>query len=59
MSFTGILAFLHNNWVQMAIAVIMLNVEYFLGRTDLVPANSTLELILNGIDAVAKKIKAL
>ncbi len=59
MDLTSIVAFLQTNAVQLAVAVIMLNIEYFLGRTDLVQANSTLELALNIVKNIAQRIKDL
>lgn len=59
MDLTSIIAFLQTNAVQIAAAVVMLNIEYFLGKTDLVQANSSLELALNIVKTIATKIQSL
>lgn len=53
-----IMSFLQSHAVEIILSALWVNLEYFLGRTDLVKAGSTLELVLNaGKTAVGKLLE--
>jgi hypothetical protein len=54
--FSKILAVLQTNAVEIIATVLFMNIEYFLGKTELVKSGSTLELILNAAKAAIAKL---
>ena len=52
-----LLEFFQSGTVSTVLVAVLLVVELFLGKTELVKAGSTLELILNGIKKVLEFLK--
>lgn len=54
-----VLAFLKSGHVDAIVVFVLLAVEYWLGKTEMVKPGSTVEVVLNGIKKVLGFIKGL
>lgn len=52
-----VMAFLQSEWIMAVVGFLFLSIEYWLGKTELVKAGSTVEVILSSISKVLSFFK--